>query len=57
MNINLDFNSMPGGGEDVLQDFDFDSFLAPDAQDPNGFNFDVGAFSFGGETLEAGTGE
>jgi hypothetical protein len=52
--VNLEFGSLNEG--DVLQDFDFDSFLQHDSNDAGGFSFDPN-FSFGNPELEAGTGE
>lgn len=39
----MDFAN-PGNGMDVLQDFDFDSFLHNDDQDSGAFNFDATGF-------------
>jgi len=36
-------------GPDVLQDFDFDSFLHQDGEDVNNFNFDTSGFLDAGE--------
>jgi hypothetical protein len=40
----MDFANPSNGNMDVLQDFDFDSFLHQDAEDVNNFNFDTSAF-------------
>jgi hypothetical protein len=39
-----DFNNNVNGNTDVLQDFDFDSFLHQDGDDSNAFNFDASQF-------------
>lgn len=39
---NYNFEDPAGGNMNVLQDFDFDSFLVPDDQDA--FNFDASTF-------------
>lgn len=41
---NLEFNPNPTNGTDVLQDFDFDSFLHQDAEVTDGFGFDTTGF-------------
>lgn len=38
-----------GPGQDVLQDFDFDSFLHQDGEDNNPFTFDTSGFLDGSE--------
>jgi hypothetical protein len=40
----MDFANPAMGTADVLQDFDFDSFLHQDAGDNDGFNFDPNNF-------------
>jgi hypothetical protein len=40
----MDFNINPAGSADVLQDFDFDSFLHNDADGNDNFNFDTSQF-------------
>ena len=52
---NFEFGPLTGPEADVLQDFDFDSFLQPDGNE-HVLPFD-GSFSFGPDALEAGTGE
>ncbi|KAI9694982.1 MAG: hypothetical protein M1822_000599 [Bathelium mastoideum] len=54
-NLSLDFAPLENG-PDVLQDFDFDSFLQHGDDAPGGFSFDP-SFNFGGDGLEASTGE
>jgi len=44
----MDFANPGNGNMDVLQDFDFDSFLHQDGDVVNDFNFDTSAF-LGGE--------
>ncbi|KAL9094025.1 MAG: hypothetical protein Q9165_003695 [Trypethelium subeluteriae] len=53
-NLNLDF--APLGDADVLDNFDFDSFLQPESADGPMFNLDQ-SFSFPNPELEAATGE
>jgi hypothetical protein len=45
----MDFANPNNGNMDVLQDFDFDSFLHQDAEGVDNFNFDSSAFLDGGE--------
>ena len=44
----LEFNNNPSNGTDVLQDFDFDSFLHQDVNDNEPFNFDPSGLEFDG---------
>jgi hypothetical protein len=54
--FNMDFGSLDTG--DVLEQFDFDSFLNTDDNGASGFNFDPTSLSFGGDGgVEAGTGD
>jgi hypothetical protein len=45
----MDFANPGNGNMDVLQDFDFDSFLHQDGVDGNEFNFDTATFIDGNE--------
>ena len=45
----MDFANPTGGNMDVLQDFDFDSFLHQDGEGVGEFSFDGSAFMDGGE--------
>ncbi|RDW81956.1 hypothetical protein BP6252_03068 [Coleophoma cylindrospora] len=45
----FEFANPSGGNMDVLQDFDFDSFLHQDGGEVDGFSFDTNAFLDGGE--------
>jgi hypothetical protein len=47
----FDFQSLEfaSNGPDVLQDFDFDSFLHQDGEGVDSFNFDTSGFLDGGE--------
>ncbi len=45
----MDFANPNNGNMDVLQDFDFDSFLHQDGEDVGNFNFDSSAFLDGNE--------
>ncbi len=45
----MDFANPTGGNMDVLQDFDFDSFLHQDGEGVSDFTFDGSAFMDGGE--------
>lgn len=48
--ISMDFANPNMGGSDVLQDFDFDSFLHQDGGDADAFAFDTSGFGMeGGE--------
>lgn len=47
--ISMDFANPAMGTADVLQDFDFDSFLHQDGGDNDGFSFDPSSFMEGGE--------
>jgi hypothetical protein len=48
--ISMDFANPNMGGSDVLQDFDFDSFLHQDGGDADTFAFDASGFGMeGGE--------
>lgn len=40
----MDFANPGNGNMDVLQDFDFDSFLHQDGDNVDNFNFDTSAF-------------
>jgi hypothetical protein len=46
-NISMDFANPAMGTADVLQDFDFDSFLHQDGGDNDGFSFDPSSFMEG----------
>jgi hypothetical protein len=48
-NMPMDFSNPAMGGTDVLQDFDFDSFLHQDATDPDQFALDPMGFMEGNE--------
>jgi hypothetical protein len=48
-NMSMDFANPAMGTADVLQDFDFDSFLHQDAGDNDTFSFDPSSFLEGGE--------
>jgi hypothetical protein len=41
----MDFANPNGGSMNVLQDFDFDSFLHQDAEGVDSFNFDTATFN------------
>ena len=45
----MDFANPGNGNMDVLQDFDFDSFLHQDGEGVDNFNFDSSAFLDGNE--------
>jgi hypothetical protein len=45
----MDFANPGNGNMDVLQDFDFDSFLHNDGEGVDNFNFDSSAFLDGNE--------
>ncbi len=47
--MGMDFTNPAMGNGDVLQDFDFDSFLHQDGGEADAFNFDTSAFMEGGE--------
>ena len=46
-NMSMDFANPTMGSADVLQDFDFDSFLHQDGGENDGFAFDASAFMEG----------
>lgn len=46
-NLGMDFANPTMGSQDVLQDFDFDSFLHQDGGENDAFNFDTSAFMEG----------
>lgn len=50
-NISMEFANPGIGSTDVLQDFDFDSFLHQDGGDTDGFSFDPASFMDGGEVV------
>lgn len=45
----MEFVNPTMGNSDVLQDFDFDSFLHQDGNDVDAFAFDAASFMEGGE--------
>jgi hypothetical protein len=47
--MQMDFSNPAMGGTDVLQDFDFDSFLHQDATDTDQFGLDPMGFMEGNE--------
>ena len=54
--FNIDFADL--GSENVLQEFDFDSFLNADGGEVPGIGFDPSSFGqFGAEGVEASTGD
>lgn len=53
--FSMDFSNMNANG-DVLDDFDFDSFLHMDSQQPGAFDMDPSQFNFGADGVEMGTG-
>lgn len=52
-NSSMDFANPNNGNMDVLQDFDFDSFLHQDGDTVNDFNFDTSAFLGDGNEIGA----
>jgi len=49
----FEFTNPNAGGTDVLQDFDFDSFLHQDGEGVDGFAFDASNFSLDGPEIGA----
>jgi hypothetical protein len=49
----MDFTNPTMGNGDVLQDFDFDSFLHQDGGDNDAFAFDASTFSMEGGEIGA----
>lgn len=47
--MNLDFAAPGMGNDNVLQDFDFDSFLNQDGVEGDSFTYDASAFIEGAE--------
>jgi hypothetical protein len=49
----MDFANPGNGSLDVLQDFDFDSFLHQDAEGVDSFNFDMSGIGMDGDGIGA----
>jgi hypothetical protein len=52
-NPSMDFTNPSNNSMDVLQDFDFDSFLHQDAEGVDTFSFDTSGFNMDGDGIGA----